>query len=150
MDSAAPDWDAIDFPAARATAADPSTADLVAGDRTAGCALSLVADRATGWLVVVIAHPVTGETFVPQVVNRHDHTRMRGSVDAAYGRGPRLHYALACAPGIRGLRARVPGGTWRVRLVAPSGWAAICLALEDVTLPLEVAVLEDDAWVELD
>jgi hypothetical protein len=149
MDSAAPDWDVIDFPAARAAAADPNTADLVAGDRTPGCALSLIADKATGWLIVVVANPVTGESFVPELVDPDDETRMRGSVAHTYGQGPRLHYALARAPGIRGLRARVPGGTWRVRLVAPSSWAAICLALEDFTVPLEVAVLENDDWVEL-
>ncbi len=149
MDTAAPDWDAIDCLAARASAADPDTADLVAGDRTPGCALALIADKATGWLLVVVADPVTGESFIPQVVGPDDETRLRGSVAPAYGQGPRLHYALAHAPGIRGLRARAPGETWRVRLVSPSGWAAICLALEDFSVPLEVAVLEDDDWVEL-
>ncbi|NUU15830.1 hypothetical protein HP550_01015 [Cellulomonas humilata] len=150
--AAGPDWDAIDLLAARRVAAGAGTthaAGLVITAQAAGCALALVRDEATGWLVVVVTNTSSGATFVPTVIDPSEETRMLGSVAPAHGVGPRLHYALAKAKSVGGIRVRVTGGQWTTCNVERSEWAAICLAQDDFFAILHVELLDDDAWDRL-
>jgi len=147
-----PDWDAIDLSAARrvATRADGTHADgLVTTAQAAGCVLALVRDEATRWLVVVVTNTASGATFVPTVIDPSEETRMLGSVAPAHGVGPRLHYALAKAGSVGGLRIREPGGHWNTCNVEGSEWAAVCLAQDDFFAEPQVELLDNDAWGEL-
>jgi hypothetical protein len=152
MNATAPDWDAMDFSAARELALSGGQvgASIVARDRSGDCALALVADARTGWLVIVLSDEGTGESFLAGVLDPAEaETRMRGSVAPADGQGPRLHYALARAESVRGLRMREPETVWGVREANSEGWAGACMSFDDFdTLP-QVEILEEGAWSPL-
>ncbi|WP_146925376.1 hypothetical protein [Cellulomonas xylanilytica] len=146
-----PDWDAMDFSAARRLAASGARvgSSLIAQDRTGAGALALVRDERTGWLVIVLTDLLTGQSFIPTVVDAAEtETRLQGSVAATDG--PTLHYVVARAESVESLRMRVPDRVWAVHEANAEGWAVGCLSIDDSSTCPRVEILAGGVWMTFD